>query len=435
MLKPVCRCAVTCGLWAKFRKFAHSKRNIMKNRPLDRLFHKKKADQKEVIKENLPPTQEEVDAVEVYTTSHTVKSLIPLLPREEDVWVVCGKGIGLRGETVGKIRSGLLRKGYDIQYYDKVFGGITKEALDYNFPDLEVEVEQLSAESFVQALRDGLGLEIPELSILFIRYEGKTEPDLFGNGPEDCFSVFDASAPNAHDFLTNAFAYIQSLKACHCTRFRYADGGGSSNVRFSITRKDDDSQILFRDGDNDGMEDIPPATPDELFDREMDKLAEETYSGLERLVLSGYSIDVIEGWLNKLSRRSRVVITDKFKILLPDYQNREVVMNQLPKALFLFFLKHDRAYAIYQMQEQKRELMDIYQKLTNSNDLETIEQRIDSLVNPDGVSFVEKCSMIRRAFNGLVPMRFVSEYYIQGPQGEAKCISLDRSLVEWNVKI
>ena len=81
------------------------------------------------------------------------------------------------------------------------------------------------------------------------------------------------------------------------------------------------------------------------------------------------------------------------------------------------------------------ELMDIYQKLTNSNDLETIEQRIDSLVNPDGVSFVEKCSMIRRAFNGLVPMRFVSEYYIQGPQGEAKCISLDRSLVEWHVKI
>lgn len=435
MSKPECRCVVICGLWVKFRKFAHSKRDTMKKRIIDRLFYKGDADQKEAIRENLPPTKEEVDAIEVDTTSYAVKALIPLLPREEDVWVVCGKGIGLRRETVGKIRSGLLRKGYDLQFYEKVFSGITKEALEYNFPDLEVEVEQLSSESFVQALRDGLGLEIPELSILFIRYEGKTEPDLFGNGGEDCFSVFDASAPNAHEFLTKALAYIQSLKTLHCTRFRYADGGGDSGVRFSVRRKKDESQLLFRDGDNDGMEEFPPETPDELFDREMDKVAAETYSGLERLVLSGYSIDVIEGWLNKLSRRSRVIITEKFKILLPDYQNKEVVMNHLPKTLFLFFLKHDRAYAIYQMQDQKKELMEIYQKLTNSNDLDTIEQRIDSLVDPNGVSFVEKCSLIRKAFAGKVPKRFVSDYYIQGPQGEAKSIKLDRSLVDWRVKI
>jgi len=435
MRLPVCRCAVICGLWAKFRKFAHSERNTMKNRIIDRLFHKKKDDQKEEIKQDLPPTQEEVDAVKVDISEHTVKAHIPLLPREEDVWIVCGKGIGLRGATVSKIRSGLRRKGYDIQYYDKVFGGITKEALEYNFPDLDVEVEQLSPESFVQALRDGLGLEIPELSILFIRYAGKTEPDLFGNEPEDCFSVYDASAPNAHEFLTNALAYIQSLNTLHGTRFRYADGGGSSEIRFSIIRKEDDSQILFREGKKDGMEEIPPETPDELFDREMDKVAAETYSGLKRLVLNGYSIDVIEGWLKKLSKRSRVVITEKYKILLPDYQNKEVVMNHLPKALFLFFLKHDRAYAIYQMQDQKKELMDIYQKLTNSNDLDTIEQRIDSLVNPNGISFVEKCSLIRKAFDGKVPERFVEDYYIQGPQGEAKRIKLDRSLVEWKVKI
>ena len=75
----------------------------MKKRIIDRLFHKGDADQKEAIRENLPPTKEEVDAIEVDTTSYAVKALIPLLPREEDVWVVCGKGIGLRRETVGKM--------------------------------------------------------------------------------------------------------------------------------------------------------------------------------------------------------------------------------------------------------------------------------------------------------------------------------------------
>ena len=396
----------------------------MKKSLKDYIFSHGISSRDDVVKEESAPTQEEVDAVEVETTLHTVKAPIPFLPRKEDVWVVCGKGIGLRGETVGKIRSGLSRKGYDIQYYDKVFGGITKEALEYNFPDLDVDIVQLSAASFTQAIRDGLGLEIPDLSITFIRYAGKSEPSLFETEPQDCFSVFDASAPNAREFFTKALAYIQSLKDI-----------GDSGVRFSVVRQDNDEGLLFRRGNEHMLEDNAPPTPDEMFDLEMRKVADDTFLGLQHLIINGYSIDVIEGWLNKLSKRSRVVITDKFKILLPDYQNKEVVMNHLPKALYLFFLKHDRGYAIYQMQDQKRELMEIYQKLTNSNDLETIEQRIDSLVHPNGISFVEKCSLIRKAFDGKVPSRFVEDYYIQGPQGEAKRIKLDRSLVEWQVKI
>lgn len=396
----------------------------MKKSLKDHIFGRKISSRDDVVKEQSAPTQEEVDAVKVETTLYTVKAPIPFLFRDDDVWVVCGKGVGLRGETVGKIRSGLSWKGYDIQYYDKVFGGITKEALEYNFPDLDVDIEQLSASNFVQAIRDGLGLEIPELSITFIRYVGKSEPSPFETDPQDCFSVFDASAPNAHEFMTKALAYIQSLEDI-----------SDSGVRFSVKRRGDDDGLLFRRGNEGILEDNAPPTPDEVFDMEMMKVADETYAGLRHLIINGYSIDVIEGWLNKLSKRSRVVITDRFQILLPDYQNKEVVMNHLPKALFLFFLKHDRGYAIYQMQDQKRELMDIYQKLTNSNDLETIEQRIDSLVDPNGISFVEKCSLIRKAFNGKVPNRFVDDYYIQGPQGDAKRIKLDRSLVEWQVKI
>lgn len=407
----------------------------MKKSLKDYFFGRKISSRDDVVKEPSAPTQEEVDAVEVETTLHTVKAPIPFLFREEDVWVVCGKGIGLRGETVGKIRSGLRRKGYDIQYYDKVFGGITKEMLEYNFPDLELDVEQLSAASFVQAIREGLGLEIPDLSITFIRYAGKSEPSLFEMEPQDCFSVFDASAPNAHEFMTKALAYIQSLKNIGDSGIRFSKRDDEDSVMFSITGYDNDDQILFRESNDKYLEDSAPPTPDEAFDMEMTKVANDTFAGLRHLIINGYSIDVIEGWLNKLSKRSRVVITDKFKILLPDYQNKEVVMNHLPKALFLFFLKHDRGYAIYQMQDQKKELMDIYQKLTNSNDLETIEKRIDSLVNPDGISFVEKCSLIRKAFDGKVPDRFVEDYYIQGPQGEAKRIKLDRSLVEWRVKI
>jgi len=87
------------------------------------------------------------------------------------------------------------------------------------------------------------------------------------------------------------------------------------------------------------------------------------------------------------------------------------------------------------MEDQKDELLSIYGKLTNSSYPETIRERIDSLVASDGKSFTEKCSLIRKAFSGIVPERFIEDYYIDGPQGEAKRIKLDRSLVEWRVKI
>lgn len=396
----------------------------MKKRLIDYFLNRKSSKKDEVVKENPAPTQAEVDAVEVEPTIHTVKSAIPLLPCESDVWVVCGKGIGLRGDTTDKIRFGLGRKGYDIRYWNMVFCGLTKEMLEYNFPDLDIDVDQFSQENFLNALREGLGLEIPEGSILFIKYNGKTEPDLFGNEPEDCFSVYDATSSNAQEFLTKALAYIQSLK----------DIGGS-DIMFSITRRDDEHQILFRDGD-DYTPKIPKLpTPDEYFDEEMIKVAGDTYAGMARLIMSGFSIDVIESWIKQLSKPSRIVITEKYDILLPDYKNKIVELAQLPKALYLFFLKHDRAYAIYQMQDQKQEILSIYQKITNSSEPETIEQRIDSLVDPKGVSFTEKCSLIRAAFSHSVPARFAEDYFIQGPQGEAKRIKLDRSLVEWRVKI
>ena len=85
------------------------------------------------------------------------------------------------------------------------------------------------------------------------------------------------------------------------------------------------------------------------------------------------------------------------------------------------------------MPDQYDEIYDIYCKITKSSDPEEIRERIVSLVKPK--SFTEKCSMIRRAFSGLVPERFIKDYYIDGPLGEPKRIKLDRSLVDWQVKI
>ena len=401
----------------------------MKKSLKDYIFGRRMAKKEKPVPERTGPTQEEVDAVKVEVTTHTVKSPVPLLPREEDVWVVFGPGIGLTGSTSAKLKTALSNKGYVFRHYDQVFGSITAEALEYNFPDVDIDINALSQESFSQAICNGLGIELPERCIYFIRYSGKSKPDLLGTEPRDTFSVFDASSPDALAFLTKALAYIGSLNRI-----------GNSGTLFRIPEDDirgygEEGHTFFRKSKGPVPVDTAPPTPDEEFDAEMQRVAKETFAGLEKLILSGYSIDIIESWLNKLSKRSRVVITEKYEILLPDYKNKVVKMNHLPKALYLFFLKHDRAYAIYQMEDQKDELLSIYGKLTNSSEPETIRERIESLVDRNGKSFTEKCSLIRTAFSGIVPERFIDDYYIDGPQGEAKRIRLDRRLVEWRVKI
>ena len=408
----------------------------MKKSLKDFIFNRRMSKKDKPVQEKINPSQEEVNAVEVKVTKHAVQYPFPLLPREEDVWVVFGPNIGLTDSTSGKLRSALSNKGYSFHHYEQVFGGVTAEALEYNFPDVDIDIDALSQESFSKAICEGLGVELPERCILFIRYCGKSETGPSGAEPADTFSVFDASAPNSFEFLKKALAYVASLKRIGGSGTRFRVVHDDDDVRFSIRGYGDDEQTLFRESKGPGLpEEIVPPTPDEEFDDEMERVARETFAGIKKLILSGYSIDTIESWLNKLSKRSRVVITEKYEILLPDYKNKVVKMNQLPKALFLFFLKHDRGYAIYQMEDQKDELLSIYGKLTNSSYPETIRERIDSLVASDGKSFTEKCSLIRKAFSGIVPERFIEDYYIDGPQGEAKRIKLDRSLVEWRVKI
>ena len=70
-------------------------------------------------------------------------------------------------------------------------------------------------------------------------------------------------------------------------------------------------------------------------------------------------------------------------------------------------------------------------KLTISDDQVQVEASIDALVNPVGNSFSEKCAAVKYSFLKEIPERIARNYYIQGPQGGVKGISLDRKLVKW----
>ena len=159
-------------------------------------------------------------------------------------------------------------------------------------------------------------------------------------------------------------------------------------------------------------------------------LAREVERKIRRLVEEGFPIETIETWLQNAVKLSRIKITANKRIILTDY-DKEIVMRQLPKTLFLFFLKHPEGCRLKELSDHRNELLTIYRKLTNLDDQIQMEGSIDMLVDPLSNSFSEKCAAVKSAFLEALPERIANHYYIQGPQGGVKGISLDRTLVEW----
>ena len=163
-------------------------------------------------------------------------------------------------------------------------------------------------------------------------------------------------------------------------------------------------------------------------------LAEDVRQGIHDLVLSGYPAEEIERWIREAVKPSRLRITKDYRILLTDYEV-EVKLLQLPKALFLFFLKHEAGCGAKDLRDYREELLAIYNKVTIFGNQQGNERRIDKLIDPIDGSFIEKCSLIKHAFISALSATHARPYYIHGPKGEPKVISLDRSLVDWEVTL
>lgn len=139
---------------------------------------------------------------------------------------------------------------------------------------------------------------------------------------------------------------------------------------------------------------------------------------------------VIEEIFHPTQRLSRLHVRYS-RIFLPDYQNMEIKMTPLPKALFLLYLKHPEGIRFCDLPDYRDELLHIYASFSGRDNMDDIRASIDDLTNPLSNSINEKCSRIRQAFLSKFEDRLARNYYITGPRGEIKKILLPRELVTW----
>ena len=146
----------------------------------------------------------------------------------------------------------------------------------------------------------------------------------------------------------------------------------------------------------------------------------------------GITIEELEAVLSYRVKLSHLRITRHKEIILDDFDHREVKMDALTKSIFLLYLKHPEGIRYKELCDHRSELEEIYLSISGRSDMDSIRKSIDDLTDPiTSNSINEKVSRAKKAFRDVVDVRIARFYYIDGRQGAAKRIALDRSLVIW----
>ena len=191
------------------------------------------------------------------------------------------------------------------------------------------------------------------------------------------------------------------------------------------------------------MTDMTHHTPEEMA-AQVRQLAEQLQMADRKdLLLKAIGAPLLEELRIEAARAklSRLLITKDYRFILVDYQNREVELQPVHKAVYLLFLAHPEGIEFKRLADYREELTRYYMATAKLMDREKIMEGVDHLVNPLDNAINEKCSRIKKVFTDIMDEYSASYYIISGhaPQPMAgsgriwyrrlKVITLPRELV------
>lgn len=161
---------------------------------------------------------------------------------------------------------------------------------------------------------------------------------------------------------------------------------------------------------------ITDRTPEEMAAELSQLVRELVAAGRNDLLLRSIGVSVLEELRIEAakSRLSRLLITKDYRIILVDYDNKEVEMTPVHKAVYLLFLNHPEGIEFKKLSEYRDELLQYYMSTAKLMDKQTITESVDMLVNPLNNSINEKCSRIKSIFLNMMDQYSANYYIISG---------------------
>ena len=161
------------------------------------------------------------------------------------------------------------------------------------------------------------------------------------------------------------------------------------------------------------------------------KVLRELRMTVQKLRLEGVSLMAIHEFIDKQEPLSRMTITPDYRIFLPDYNNMEIEMGALPKAIFFLYLRYPEGIIYKHMPDYFSELLNIYKQLRPNTDEARLNLTITKVVNPLGNALNENIARIRKAFVEKFDEHLANNYIVSGERGLEYSIPLDRNLITW----
>ena len=161
------------------------------------------------------------------------------------------------------------------------------------------------------------------------------------------------------------------------------------------------------------------------------KVLRELRMTVQKLRLEGVSLMAIHEFIDKQEPLSRMIITPDYRIFLPDYNDMEIEMGALPKAIYFLYLRYPEGIIYKHMQDYYNELLNIYRQLRPNTDEARLNLTITKVVNPLGNALNENIARIRKAFVEKFDEHLANNYIITGERGSQYLIPLNRELITW----
>lgn len=164
------------------------------------------------------------------------------------------------------------------------------------------------------------------------------------------------------------------------------------------------------------MTDEMHSTPEEVAGQ-IKRLVEQLQgAGRKDLLLKAIGAPMLEELRIEAAKAklSRLLITKDYRFFLVDYQNREVELQPVHKAVYLLFLAHPEGIEFKRLANYREELTRYYMATAKLLDKEKIVDGVAHLVNPLDNAINEKCSRIKKVFMELMDEYSASYYIISG---------------------
>lgn len=185
---------------------------------------------------------------------------------------------------------------------------------------------------------------------------------------------------------------------------------------------------------------LPTVDYSEQLDEEAKEIVQDLEIKLKELKDSGqllFLIPVLKDLLNIQSHTidfnsiSKMEIDYQNKIQLP-YFKKEVELSHLTKSIYFLFLKHPEGINLKELGNYKKELLTIYNSVSNQLDYDKMAKSIDDVINLETKAIYTHLSRIKSAYYKIMDASFAKYYIVSGSGVEDRKVLFETKDIIWN---